>query len=148
MFSNFRYNAYSTAYKDQVDYNKHFAEQGIYDFIAIRSDVNKFITADEYVTMFNKTYDNINKYKNQDNVIVVTHFPPSVACMDPQYEGSPLNPYFINDLNVTGFKHWLSGHTHTAVDTVENGCRLVINPKGYPLEHDVNGYRPNLIIEV
>lgn len=149
LFSNFRYNAYSHAYKDQVDYNKHFAEKGIYDFIAIRSDVNKFITADEYVTMFNKTYNNINKYKNQDNVIVVTHFPPSVACMDPQYEGSPLNPYFINDLNVTGFKHWLSGHTHTAVDTVENGCRLVINPLGYPSEQlKGNGFTPQKIIEL
>lgn len=148
LFSNFRENTYPFEEQGQVAYNKHFAQHGIYDFISIRSNVNTFITADEYTTMFNKTLNNINKYKNQENVIVVTHFPPSVACMDPQYEGSPLNPYFINSVDVKGFKHWISGHTHTAVDTVEDGCRLVINPLGYPLEHGVNGYRPNLIVEV
>ena len=56
--------------------------------------------------------------------------------------------YFINDLDIEGFKHWFSGHTHTAVDSVVDGCRIVINPLGYPQEHDKNGYRSNLLIEV
>lgn len=42
----------------------------------------------------------------------------------------------------------LTGNTHTAVDETVDGCRLVINPLGYPQEHDKNGYKPNLIIEV
>lgn len=59
-----------------------------------------------------------------------------------------LNPYFINDLDIKGFKLWIAGHTHTSVDTVVDGCRLVINPLGYPPEQGKNGFRENLIIEV
>ena len=74
------------------------------------------------------------------------------ACLDPYWGTHPvaaaLNPYFINDLDIKGFKLWIAGHTHTSVDTVVDGCRLVINPLGYPPEQGKNGFRENLIIEV
>ena len=83
---------------------------------------------------------------------MITHFPPNLACLDPYWSVHPvascLNPYFINDLDVSGFKLWLSGHTHTAVDTEVDGCRLVINPIGYPNEHYKNGYRDQLLINL
>lgn len=144
LFTNFRMN------KDVhlAEQSMFLAKHNIYDFISVRSNVNTFIQPEEYVTMFNQTYNNIQKYRNQDKVVVVTHFPPHLACLDPQYADSPLNPYFINDLDVSGFKTWLSGHTHTAVDKVVDGCRLVINPYGYPYEHGKNGFRDELLIEV
>lgn len=149
LFSNFRQNTYSTSNQDAVKYNMYFAERGIYDFIAILSENNKFITAEEYVTLFNKTLANINKYRYKKNVIVLTHFPPHLACLDKQFEGSPLNPYFINSLDVEGFKLWISGHTHSAIDTVVDDCRLIVNPLGYPKEQEEgNGFRPNLVIDI
>ena len=148
LFTNFRQNEYTQDDLDQFEYNKHFARNGIYDFISIRSEVGKFISPEEYVTMFNQTYNNINKYRNQENVVVITHFPPHISCQDPAYFGSPLNPYFSLNIEVTGFKTWLCGHTHTAKDLTTDGCRIVINPYGYPYEHDKNGFRNNLIIEV
>lgn len=148
LFTNFRFNNFTFENLNTHEYYKFLAQNNIYDFISVRSDVNTFITPDEYVTMFNKTFNNIKKYKDKDKVVVVTHFPPSVACCDPQFDGSLLNPYFINNIDVTGYKLWLCGHTHSAIDTTHNGCRMVINPYGYPYEHDKNGFTPNKIINL
>lgn len=148
LFSNFRYNDYKEEELDQFLLNQKYALHGIYDFISIRSEVDKFIHTDDYIEMFYKTYANINKYKGKENVVVVTHFPPHIVCQDPAYEGSPLNPYFINNIDIKGFKTWVSGHTHKACDVTVDDCRIVINPFGYPSEHGFNGYREKLIIEV
>ena len=145
LFTNFRHNSVT----DLLEYekNKQLAASNIYDFIAIRSGAG-FVTPDEYHYLFKKTLKNIMKHKNKEKVVVVTHFPPSLSCIAPQYLGNALNPYFINDIDVSGFTTWISGHTHTAVDTVENGCRLLVNPLGYPHEHGSNGFNPNLIIDL
>lgn len=79
---------------------------------------------------------------------MLTHFPPHPACTAPQYADSPLNPYFINQIDVAGFDCWIAGHTHQAVDTVQDGCRLIINPLGYPNEYGQNGYRDGLLLEL
>ena len=156
LFTNFRANKVQYDDPQQFDLNKQIGEEWVYDFSKVlvhdKNKKNRVVKADDYVTLFNKYYNNIQKYKNKKDVVVVTHFPPSLACLDPYWgnhpEASKLNPYFINDIDVKGFDLWLCGHTHTAVDTVADGCRLVINPLGYPQEHDKNGYVKDLIIEV
>ncbi|MDM1328932.1 metallophosphoesterase family protein [Acinetobacter indicus] len=152
LFTNFRTNSPLTTPSMLENYKKD-AEQSIYDFYQIMIDNDhRTITANDYIELFKKYHENIMKFKDQDNVIVITHFPPHLACLDPYWGTHPvasaLNPYFINDLDVKGFKLWVSGHTHTSVDTVVDGCRLVINPLGYPPEQGKNGFRENLIIEV
>ena len=152
LFTNFRSNSPLTS-PNVLLQSKKDAEQSIYDFnqIMIGND-NRTITADDYRALFKRYHQNIMQFKGQDNVIVITHFPPHLACLDPYWGNHPiasaLNPYFINDLDVKGFKLWISGHTHTSVDTVVDRCRLVINPLGYPQEQGKNGFRENLIIEV
>ncbi|MFW1889993.1 metallophosphoesterase family protein [Acinetobacter johnsonii] len=152
LFTNFRSNSPLTS-PNVLLQSKKDAEQSIYDFNQIRiGNDNRTITADDYRALFKRYHQNIMQFKGQDNVIVITHFPPHLACLDPYWGNHPiasaLNPYFINDLDVKGFKLWISGHTHTSVDTVVDGCRLVINPLGYPQEQGKNGFRENLIIEV
>lgn len=153
LFTNFRANRLLYQQPMQWDKNKRTAEDWVYDFQQVLiSKPDRYVKAEDYVTLFNEHHNNIMKFKGKDNVVVVTHFPPHLACLDPYWGTHPtasaLNPYFINDLEVDGFKLWLSGHTHTAVDEVVDGCRLVINPLGYPDEHGKNGYRENLLIEV
>jgi predicted phosphodiesterase len=41
---------------------------------------------------------------------------------------------------------WIFGHTHEAVDTVVEGCRIVSNPRGYPGED--TGFLPNFMVEI
>lgn len=153
LFSNFRANTFDQKHHEVIKQSQQIAQDFIYDFkkISIGQD-QRNITPDDFEALFNQCFEFINQYRHQENVIVVTHFPPHLACLDPYWgthpTGSLLNPYFINDLDVSGFKLWLSGHTHTAVDTVVDGCRLVINPLGYPQEHGNNGYQANLLLEV
>ncbi|UDM38924.1 metallophosphoesterase [Acinetobacter haemolyticus] len=152
LFTNFRSNSTRTT-TNELQKFKEDAEQSIYDFdqIMISSD-NRTITADDYIALFQRYHQNIMQFRGQDHVIVITHFPPHLACLDPYWGKHPvasaLNPYFINNLDVKGFKLWISGHTHTSIDTVVDGCRLVINPLGYAQEQGKNGFRENLIIQI
>lgn len=153
LFTNFRANILQYDHPDQFENNKINAEECVRDFTSITKNNGKeYVTANDYVTEFNKTYNFINKYRNKDKVVVVSHFPPHLACLDPYWGNNPytkhLNPYFINDLDIKGFKLWLCGHTHTALDTIVDKCRIVINPLGYPNEHMRNGFREKLLIDL
>lgn len=151
LFSNFRSN--KLLYEDpyQLDLNKDNAEKFIYDFQCIGYNSN-LITANNYITEFNKQWNWIQKYKDRDDVIVVTHFPPNLVCLSDYWRDHPtdhiLNSFFVNDMPLTGFKTWISDHVHHAVDTVVDGCRMIVNPLGYPQEQNLNGFIPNMIIEV
>lgn len=141
-----------------IDKSKLEAQANISDFLYTRYS-NKLVTPSDYVTLHNKEWNNIQRYKNKDNVIVVTHFPMHKGCLDPYYDKpqfSKLNSYFINNKDTTGFKLMLSGHTHTCYDFVdENGCRHVNNSYGYKNEFFTdslhtreNGFNSHKIIEV
>lgn len=79
--------------------------------------------------------------------IVMTHFLPSPESLDPRFTGSPLNPYFCNDLRSiirSGPKLWQCGHTHSSHDYTYGGCRVVCNPRGYG--HENPGFSSKLVI--
>ena len=80
LFTNFRSNSPLTSPEVLLQSQKD-AEQSIYDFdqIMIDSD-HRTITANDYIELFKKYHENIMKFKDQDNVIVITHFPPHLAC--------------------------------------------------------------------
>lgn len=153
LFTNFRANKLLYTDPIQLDKNKEFAQKGVYDFIAIGSNTGKgYVQTEEYITRHNKEWNYLQQYKDRDDVIVVTHFPPHLSCLDPYWSthptGKDFNPYFINDRDIKGFKTIVTGHTHTAVDTMVDDCRVIINPYGYPNEEGKNGYRDKLIIEL
>ena len=87
--------------------------------------------------------------------VVVTHFAPHRRCVAPEYENSPITPYFVSDLAWLMEKHrialWCHGHTHTNVDFVaEGGCRVLSNQRGYQREVEWGGmkFRPRLKIQL
>lgn len=71
--------------------------------------------------------------------VVVTHRLPSYRSVAPQFAGSLLNCYFVNDVEsemiACGPKMWIHGHTHTCFDYFIAGTRVVCNPQGYPGEN-------------
>lgn len=81
--------------------------------------------------------------------VVVSHFVPHPICIDRKWHGSPINPYFVQDMEkyMDGIDLWLFGHTHDSHDKIVNNTRLVSNPRGYGKENS-NGFNPNLIIEI
>lgn len=144
------FNLYSHEPHD-VDKYKLEAQAGISDFSLVKLN-GKLVTPDDYVTMFNKQYNWIKKYRDRDDVVVLTHFLPNKHCISDYWLNHPscwrLNAYFASNIDVKGFNYWFYGHSHSQMDKVVDGCRLVNNAKGYPKEFTGMYYEENLIIEL
>ena len=85
--------------------------------------------------------------------IVVTHHIPSMEGVPLEYKTSPLNRFFVDDMEGFIETHkpsaWIFGHTHGGVDLKLGETRLICNPLGYPGEYKPGpAYREKLIIEV
>ena len=148
LFSNFRRHRVSAK---QFRENAALAGSNIADFFYIaagKAPHERRAEPEDYIERFDAQLNFIEHFRHRARTIVLTHFPPHPACTAPQYADSPLNPYFINQIDVAGFDCWIAGHTHQAVDTVQDGCRLIINPLGYPNEYGQNGYRDGLLLEL
>ena len=66
--------------------------------------------------------------------IVVTHHAPHRRSLAERYAQDPVSAGFVNHLpSLVGapIALWVHGHTHTAFDYMENGTRVVCNPRGY-----------------
>lgn len=80
--------------------------------------------------------------------IVVTHHMPSWQSVDKQYKTSPLNRFFVCDMEKLIVDRqpalWLHGHTHFPCDYKINDTRVLCNPKGYPRER-LGTYVPKVV---
>jgi len=74
--------------------------------------------------------------------IVVTHHLPSTMSIHERYEDSPLNRFFLCDMeDVMKEKQprlWYHGHTQESFDYTTFATRVVCNPFGYPHEPNPN----------
>jgi len=71
-----------------------------------------------------------------DADIIVTHHLPSYSCVSEKWSWSPINCYFVCDLDYLLKKeersrYWIFGHTHEPVEEEINGVKLICNPFGY-----------------
>jgi UDP-2,3-diacylglucosamine pyrophosphatase LpxH len=84
--------------------------------------------------------------------VVITHFVPHPRSIAPQYEGNPLNRFFVAEdvaplVEVRGARLWIHGHTHISFDYRVGETRVVCNARGYPAEVGTSMNR-ELVIEV
>lgn len=83
--------------------------------------------------------------------ILVTHHLPHPRSIHRKYCGSRLNPSFASDLSYLlgpPVALWIHGHTHESFDYIEEGTRVVCNPRGYgPFELNA-AFDPILTIEI
>ena len=95
--------------------------------------------------------------------ILMTHFPVTPESTAEEFKGSPLNPYFCNDLrkwiieNIPNTAFILQGHQHNRwqgkIEDKEKGVSIPIyqNPFGYITQNETYAepeWNPNLIVEV
>ena len=68
------------------------------------------------------------------HTVVVTHHGPSPACQHPSFTLDTTSAGFHSNLNylVALADLWVYGHTHSNLDTIVEGPRLVSNQAGYP----------------
>ena len=84
--------------------------------------------------------------------VVVSHHLPSKRSVAERFKRSLLSACFASDLNhLFGMMDlWVHGHTHDNFDYIENGTRVVCNPKGYETYNGIeNGqFDAGLVVEV
>lgn len=82
--------------------------------------------------------------------VVVTHHLPSYLSIEPPYQGSILNIFYANrmDLLIEDVKPalWIHGHVHGNNDYMIEDTRIISNPFGYLGAN--HGFREDLIIEL
>lgn len=83
--------------------------------------------------------------------VVVTHHGPHPSCQHPGFPVSEMTGAFHSDLSRVLEQYdidlWLYGHTHSNLDVVVSGTRIVSNQAGYPGEN-VQGFDANLVVTV
>ena len=137
-----------------------YAQKGIADFSWIdklRADgiggvVKRRWNVDDHRVRHKDFCDELVKWNTEPTTrkrVVVSHFVPHPNCIHKKWTGSPINPYFTQNMEqyMDGIDLWLFGHTHDNHDMTINNTRLVSNPRGYGKEN-ANGFNPKLIIEV
>jgi predicted phosphodiesterase len=70
--------------------------------------------------------------------VVITHHGPHEKSVHPRFKGEPLNTAFISNLGslVEQADVWVHGHVHDFCDYIVGKCRVVVNPRGYPLNRN------------
>lgn len=110
------------------------------DFTRIRAaeSGDRLFTVDDSVALFDAHARWLRERLAETHVgptVVITHHAPSRASIHPRFADSLVNVAFASDL--TGLldgsrvRLWIHGHMHDSFDYVENGTRVVCNPRGY-----------------
>lgn len=128
------FDLFSTSLVSQVS-----AQRVITDFGTIRTDFGTFIKSEDMIA-WNSEAKKFIKEKTETDLpcVVVTHFCPHSGCIDKQFEGNEHNAYYTCDcssLMHAPIRLWVHGHTHCSVDFIENGVRILANPRGYYSEN-------------
>lgn len=88
----------------------------------------------------------------REGAIVVTHMLPSRRSVPAEFASSPLNPFFVCDVEdviASGVPAvWIHGHTHSSCDYVLGRTRVVCNPFGYAGSEENPGFDERKVIEV
>lgn len=83
--------------------------------------------------------------------VVVTHHLPSYKSVAPCFANSPLNDFFVCDVEPLIASRqpalWVHGHTHTSCDYQIGKTRVVCNPYGYPHEKNPE-FNPKFVVEI
>lgn len=84
--------------------------------------------------------------------IVITHMLPSQRSVSPRFTSSPLNPFFVCDVEEALLRHrpalWIHGHTHDSCDYVLGTTRVVCNPFGYAGVEENRRFDAHLVLEL
>jgi predicted phosphodiesterase len=84
--------------------------------------------------------------------VVVSHHCPSAGSIPDRFRGNPVNGAFASDLAELAEQAdlWVHGHTHTSFDYRIGKCRVVCNPRGYPVNggNENADFNPTLVVEI
>ena len=111
-------------------------EYNLFKYVRVTSEP---LTVDEYQHIHHRDVqwldETINKKQYpSDNIVVITHYPPTTDFRQPRYHEDFLASMYENDLHSmmnSRIKLWICGHSHHAVALRNiNGITLASNPVG------------------
>ncbi|UZE96757.1 metallophosphoesterase [Alkalimarinus alittae] len=127
--------------KDEMPWAIQAAQRRLADYRAISFN-DELIQSVDTRALFKQHFKWLNNALNECpptmKKVICTHFGPDKECVNPDYKGDELNPYYVNNLNdfITEQQPdlWLFGHTHFNVDYLVGKTRIVSNQLGYQRE--------------
>lgn len=136
---------------------KLLAERYINDYRLIKTQ-DRVLTFDDTVRWHNEDLSFLTKklesVKDPARCVVVTHHLPHANSVDLKYKDSPLNPLFVSNLDeslISKASLWVHGHSHSSADYILGNCRVVANPRGYPIgqgKFENEFFEPYKIVEI
>ena len=89
----------------------------------------------------------------EGKTVVISHHAPSYQSVVPRYANNLLSACFASRLDhlLGASELWLHGHMHDSLDYVQNGTRVVCNPRGYCRHEggcENDDFDPKLILEI
>lgn len=100
---------------------------------------------------FNKSIKYISKICDEHKgkkVVVLTHHCPSNKCISPYYRSNDCNQAYASNLEDFIKNHgnivlWVCGHSHSQCDFKIDGCRVIMNCRGYVSRGEDEKFNPN-----
>lgn len=96
----------------------------------------------------------LETYKDDHDLVIMTHHVPSYRLNDPKYEKfKHLNSYYTSNLDHLfldkSIKYWTYGHTHTFYNDKlkDSNINFLCNPYGYPGENSKINYVLNFSLD-
>ncbi len=85
----------------------------------------------------------------EGKTLVVTHHGPSIECAHKWFGHNDLGSAFYSSLDylLEASDVWVYGHTHSNLNAMVEGTRLISNQRGYPREN-IQGFDEKLIINI
>ena len=93
-----------------------------------------------------------DKYPH-DKIVVLTHHCPSWKCISPYYRSGEINHGYVSHLESFIKSHgniaaWICGHSHHNTKFDIDGCKVVMNCRGYVKHNEDFNFKPNRYIMV
>lgn len=81
-------------------------------------------------------------------IVLVTHHCPSIKCLSPNYRHDNISQAYASNLeyfikNHSNIVCWICGHSHNQCDFKIDGCRVVMNCRGYERYNESYNFKPN-----
>lgn len=118
----------------------------------------RVITPDDTITEFNKTMKALEEVcdANQGTkIVVLTHHCPSEKCLSPYYRWSSnsCNQAYVSHLESFIRSHgnivaWICGHSHNCTKFDIDGCKVLMNSRGYVRHDEDVNFKPNRFIRI
>lgn len=134
---------------DTQDRSAEAWERGLNDCNYISTDNGK-LTRQDVIFWNQEAIKFLEDAQSDKPMVLITHYCPEQS-LGHKWVGSDLNPGFITKIPAhihNKFVLHIHGHTHDSADyQLQNGPRVVCNPKGYGAENAWN-FEEKLLVEV